>query len=107
MCLEDDAVNVICTGIRRHFLPFAGSVLRDSCTARQEYTDQMHLHLQASFCVIAALDSGYITRHAPFIRHKSPANCDAHPAESIFQTRSSHPMQSMVEWGIRKVSGAD
>lgn len=103
MCLEDDAVNVICTGIRMHFLPFVRPVLRDSCTARQEYTDQMHLHLHAPFCVIAAPDSGYIARHAPFIWQKSPTNCDAHPAESIFQTRSSHPIRSMVEWGIRKV----
>ncbi len=49
MCLEDDAVNVICTGIRMHFLPFVRPVLRDIRTARQEYTDQMHLHLHAPF----------------------------------------------------------
>ncbi len=45
-------------------------------------------HLYASLCVIFAPISGYIARYAPFIWHKSPTNCDAHLAESIFQTRS-------------------
>ena len=46
-------------------------------------------HLHAPLCVIFAPNSGYIARYAPFIWHKSPTNCDAHLAESIFQTRSS------------------
>ena len=45
-------------------------------------------HLHAPLCVIFAPNSGYIARYAPFIWHKSPTNCDAHLAESIFQTRS-------------------
>ena len=46
-------------------------------------------HLHAPLCVIFAPNSGYIARYAPFIWHKSPTNCDAHLAESNFQTRSS------------------
>ncbi len=45
-------------------------------------------HLHAPLCVIFVPNSGYIARYAPFIWHKSPTNCDAHLAESIFQTRS-------------------
>lgn len=45
-------------------------------------------HLHAPLCVIFAPNSGYIARHAPFIWHRSPTNCDAHLAEGIFQTRS-------------------
>ncbi len=45
-------------------------------------------HLHAPLCVIFMPNSGYIARYAPFIWHKSPTNCDAHLAESIFQTRS-------------------
>ena len=45
-------------------------------------------HLHAPLCVIFMPNSGYIARYAPFTWHKSPTNCDAHLAESIFQTRS-------------------
>ncbi len=45
-------------------------------------------HLHAPLCVILVPNSGYIARYAPFIWHKSPTNCDAHLAESIFQIRS-------------------
>ncbi|WP_319017187.1 DUF6783 domain-containing protein [Blautia glucerasea] len=30
-----------------------------------------------------------VARHGTLIRTKSPTNCDAHLAESLFQTRSS------------------
>ncbi len=44
--------------------------------------------MHAPLCVIFAPNSGYIAHYVPFIWHKSPTNCDAHLAESIFQTRS-------------------
>ncbi|MFR3949538.1 MAG: DUF6783 domain-containing protein [Ruminococcus sp.] len=31
-----------------------------------------------------------VARYSALIRTKSPTNCDAHLAESLFQTRSSH-----------------
>ena len=46
-------------------------------------------HLHAPLCVIFAPHSVDVARYDSFIWHKSPTNCDAHLAESIFQTRSS------------------
>jgi type I restriction enzyme M protein len=60
-------------------------------------------HLHALLCVIFAPNSGYIARYAPFIWHKSPTNCDAHLAESIFQTRSSSPMPRLLFWQMVQV----
>ena len=45
-------------------------------------------HLHAPLCSIIAPNSGYIARYAPFIRDKSPTNCDVHLTESNFQTHS-------------------
>ena len=45
-------------------------------------------HLHAPLCGIFAPNSGYIARYAPFIRDKSPTNCDVHLTESNFQTHS-------------------
>ncbi|WP_394912543.1 DUF6783 domain-containing protein [uncultured Robinsoniella sp.] len=44
----------------------------------------MHIPL----CGIFAPNSGYIARYAPFIRDKSPTNCDAQLTEMNFKTRS-------------------
>ncbi|MFQ8886349.1 DUF6783 domain-containing protein [Anaerobutyricum hallii] len=38
---------------------------------------------------IFCLHSVAVARYAALIQAKSPANCDVHLAESIFQTRSS------------------
>ncbi|WP_394909971.1 DUF6783 domain-containing protein [uncultured Robinsoniella sp.] len=46
-------------------------------------------HLYAPLCGIFAPNSGYVARYAPFIRDKSPSNCDAQLPESNFKTRSS------------------
>ncbi|MFD1404054.1 DUF6783 domain-containing protein [Robinsoniella peoriensis] len=46
-------------------------------------------HLYAPLCGIFAPNSGYVARCAPFIRDKSPTNCDVHLPESNFKTRSS------------------
>ena len=45
-------------------------------------------HLRAPLCGIFAPNSGYIARYAPFIRDKSPTNCDAQLTEMNFNTRS-------------------
>ncbi|MEF2750393.1 MAG: DUF6783 domain-containing protein [Blautia faecis] len=42
-----------------------------------------------------------VARYGALIRAKSPTNCDAHLAESLFQTRSRHRMNS------RTVTGQD
>ncbi|MFD1404242.1 DUF6783 domain-containing protein [Robinsoniella peoriensis] len=41
-------------------------------------------HLHTSLCGIFAPNSGYVARYAPFIREKSPTNCDAQLPESNF-----------------------
>jgi len=45
-------------------------------------------NLQAPLCGIFYPHSVAVARYAALIRIKSPTNCDAHLAESIFQTRS-------------------
>ena len=45
-------------------------------------------NLHAPICGIFCLHSVDVARYAALIQAKSPANCDAHLAESIFQTRS-------------------
>ncbi|MFR0989675.1 MAG: DUF6783 domain-containing protein [Anaerobutyricum hallii] len=44
----------------------------------------MHTPIYGIFC----LHSVAVAHYAALIQAKSPANCDAHLAESIFQTRS-------------------
>ena len=45
-------------------------------------------NLHAPICGIFCLHSVDVARYAALIQAKSPTNCDAHLAESIFQTRS-------------------
>ena len=45
-------------------------------------------NLHAPLCGIFCLNSVAVARYGAFIRTKSPTNCDAHLAESLFQTRS-------------------
>ena len=46
-------------------------------------------NLHAPLCGIFCPNSVAVARYGAFIRTKSPTNCDAHLAESLFQTRSS------------------
>ena len=46
-------------------------------------------NLHAQICGIFCLHSVDVARYAALIQVKSPTNCNAHLAESIFQTRSS------------------
>ncbi|RGF77855.1 hypothetical protein DWZ38_00625 [Ruminococcus sp. AF31-8BH] len=50
-------------------------------------------NLHAPLCGIFCPNSVAVARYGALIRTKSPTNCDAHLAESLFQTRSSllHP----------------
>ena len=45
-------------------------------------------NLHAPLCGIFYLNSVAVARYGALIRTKSPTNCDAHLAESLFQTRS-------------------
>ncbi|WP_334298310.1 DUF6783 domain-containing protein [Blautia faecis] len=45
--------------------------------------------MHAPLCGIFCPDSVVVARYDALIRTKSPTNCDAHLAESLFQTRSS------------------
>ncbi|RHT62157.1 hypothetical protein DW748_12945 [Ruminococcus sp. AM28-41] len=47
-------------------------------------------NLHAPLCGIFCPHSVGVARYAALIQAKSPTNCDAHLAESIFQTRSSN-----------------
>ncbi|MFD1404278.1 DUF6783 domain-containing protein [Robinsoniella peoriensis] len=49
-------------------------------------------HLYTPLCGIFAPNSGYVARYAPFIRDKSPTNCDAQLPESNFKKRSRIPL---------------
>ncbi|MFQ9592043.1 DUF6783 domain-containing protein [Ruminococcus sp. D54t1_190329_F1] len=46
-------------------------------------------NLHAPLCGIFHPNSVAVARYGALIRVKSPTNCDAHLAESLFQTRSS------------------
>lgn len=46
-------------------------------------------NLHAPLCGIFCPNSVAVARYGALIRAKSPTNCDAHLAESLFQTRSS------------------
>ena len=46
-------------------------------------------NLHAPLCGIFCPNSVAVARYGAFIRTKSSTNCDAHLAESLFQTRSS------------------
>ena len=52
-------------------------------------------NLHASIYGIFCLHSVAVARYAALIQAKSPANCDAHLAESIFQTRSRRIMKNL------------
>ncbi|MFR4301958.1 MAG: DUF6783 domain-containing protein [Blautia faecis] len=45
-------------------------------------------NLHAPLCGIFCQNSVAVARYGALIRTKSPANCDAHLAERLFQTRS-------------------
>ncbi len=50
-------------------------------------------NLHAPLCGIFYLRSVDVARYAALIQEKSPTNCDAHLAESLFQTRSSRTIK--------------
>ena len=69
-------------------------------------------NLHASICGIFCLHSVDVAHYAAFIQAKSPANCNAHLAESIFQTRSSLKILIIVlkiernlniNWMVRRI----
>ena len=62
-------------------------------------------NLHAPLCGIFCPNSVAVARYGALIRTKSPTNCDAHLAESLFQTRSNllilsyyQRMENMIEY---------
>ena len=53
-------------------------------------------NLHAPLCGIFYLRSVDVARYAALIQEKSPTNCDAHLAESLFQTRSSEREEAQL-----------
>ena len=51
-------------------------------------------NLHAPLCGIFHPNSVAVARYGALIREKSPTNCDAHLAESLFQTRSKGVKQN-------------
>jgi hypothetical protein len=62
--------------------PYTAKMRLRACLKNHSY------NLHASICGRFCLHSVDVARYAALIQAKSPANCDAHLAESIFQTRS-------------------
>ena len=69
-------------------------------------------NLHAPICGIFCLHSVDVARYAALIQAKSPVNCNAHLAESIFQTRSSLKILIIVlkiernlniNWMVRRI----
>ena len=56
-------------------------------------------NLHAPLCGIFCPNSVVVARYDALIRTKSPTNCDAHLAESLFQTRSSVGIGILVSFG--------
>ena len=54
------------------------------------------MRLHAPLCGIFCLHSVDVARYAALIQTKSPTNCDAHLAESLFQTRSDMQRSSAL-----------
>ena len=58
-------------------------------------------NLHAPLCGIFYPNSVAVARYGALIRTKSPTNCDAHLAESLFQTRSKTKKGQIFQ--IRKI----
>ena len=63
-------------------------VIQSSRACLKNHSCNLHAPIYGIFC----LHSVAVARYAALIQAKSPANCDAHLAESIFQTRSNTPI---------------
>ena len=64
---------------------FVIEVVSKSRACLKNHSCNLHTSIYGIFC----LHSVAVARYAALSQAKSPANCDAHLAESIFQTRSS------------------
>ena len=69
----------------------------DSLSSSRACLKNHSYNLHAPICGIFCLHSVDVARYAALIQAKSPTNCNAHLAESIFQTRSSRSKKAPVE----------
>ncbi|RGI82363.1 hypothetical protein DXD91_12115 [Anaerobutyricum hallii] len=56
---------------------------------QEKFPTNHSYNLHAPICAIFCIHSVDVARYAALIQVKSSTNCNAHLAESIFQTRSS------------------
>ncbi len=64
--------------------PLLGDTMYNPRVCLKNHSHNLHAPLCGRFC----LNSVTVARYGALIRAKSPTNCDAHLAESLFQTRS-------------------
>ncbi|MFQ9878602.1 MAG: DUF6783 domain-containing protein [Ruminococcus sp.] len=65
----------------------------------KNHSRNLHAPLCGRFCP----NSVAVARYGALIRAKSPTNCDAHLAESLFQTRSSIPEFPQIKKGYSEI----
>ena len=70
----------------------AGCILEEKLHARACLKNHS-CNLHAPFCGTFVPNSVVVAHYGALIRAKSPTNCDAHLAESLFQTRSRPAIQ--------------
>ena len=71
-----------------HYIENTTQEVADSCTSPRACLKNHFRNLHAPLCGIFRPNSVVVARYDALIRVKSPTNCDAHLAESLFQTRS-------------------
>ena len=64
--------------------PLLGDTMYNPRACLKNHSHNLHAPLCGIFCP----NSVAVARYGALIRTKSPTNCDAHLAESLFQTRS-------------------
>ena len=80
-----------------HYIENTTQEVADSCTSPRACLKNHFRNLHAPLCGIFRPNSVVVARYDALIRAKSPTNCDAHLAESLFQTRSRiHKMQERI-----------
>ena len=88
---------MVCGMELRHFLEkleVSGSFFVSLCFRVCLKNHSRNLH--APLCGIFHPNSVAVARYGALIRAKSPTNCDAHLAESLFQTRSKPCEENMT-----------
>ena len=90
-----------------HYIENTTQEVADSCTSPRACLKNYSCNLHVPICGIFCLHSVDVARYAALIQAKSPTNCNAHLAESIFQTRSGDIRKGTGDfYEIKKYSGS-